>query len=66
EELKAIIDAVNLSEEEDIWRWKPEENEEFSVKSAYVLVCNLLIARENIALGKASAFKAMWKCPAPS
>ncbi|MCH98363.1 cysteine-rich receptor-like protein kinase, partial [Trifolium medium] len=52
--------------EEDKWRWSPGTNGEFSVKSTYVLVSNLLLGRDSIDREQASVFKVIWTCPAPS
>jgi hypothetical protein len=66
EELLLFLRPVVLSTGKDDWGWRPEQGGEFSVKSAYVLVSNLLIERRNFSLDQQLAFKFIWKCPAPS
>jgi hypothetical protein len=36
--LKELLNSVVLSLEEDVWKWAPEVNGDFSVKSAYKLL----------------------------
>ncbi|MCH99327.1 ribonuclease H protein, partial [Trifolium medium] len=66
EELVLIINSVTLSCEEDKWEWKLDKNGVFSVKSTYELVSKLLITTRSTTQEQVSAFKAIWKCPAPS
>ncbi|PNY09187.1 ribonuclease H [Trifolium pratense] len=66
DELLMIISPVSLSEAVNKWVWRPEKGEGFTVKSTYALVSDMIIARGSISQEKQSAFKAIWKCPAPS
>jgi hypothetical protein len=66
EQLRDVVNAITLSDLEDKWRWKPDEEGEFSVKSTYALISNLSAGRGNWDDNLAAAFKALWNCPAPS
>jgi hypothetical protein len=61
-----LLDNVTRSTEEDRWEWRPENGGVFSVKSTYLLVSNMLVTGAAVSPEAASAFKAIWKCPAPS
>ncbi|PNX90131.1 hypothetical protein L195_g021407, partial [Trifolium pratense] len=49
-----------------MWGWRPENWGEFSVKSAYVQLVNLLLAENCMSFSEERAFKTIWKSPAPS
>jgi hypothetical protein len=66
EELLLDLRPAALLTEEDSWGWQPEQGGEFSVKSTYALVSDLLIDRRIVTLDAGLAFKTIWKCPAPS
>jgi hypothetical protein len=66
EELVEVLQTTNLTDNEDKWRWTIDPNGEFSVKSTYVFLSDLLVDRGNLSGDQISAFKAIWKCPAPS
>jgi hypothetical protein len=66
QEMLALLNSISLSGVDDRWGWRPKKGEDYSVKSTYDLVSDLFITRENIPLDRKSAFKAIWKCPAPS
>jgi hypothetical protein len=66
DELFLLLQTVILSTEEDSWGWRPEQGSEFTVKSTYVLVADLLIDRRLVTNEIGSAFKSIWKCMAPS
>ncbi|PNX58539.1 F-box family protein [Trifolium pratense] len=66
DELLMILNPTVLSSVADRWGWRPELGEEFSVKSTYVLVSNLIISRGVILNEEQSAYKAIWKGPTPS
>ncbi|CAJ2668672.1 unnamed protein product [Trifolium pratense] len=50
----------------DCWGWRPEKGEEFTVRSTYGLVLNLIIPRDAMPNEERLAFKAIWKGPTPS
>ncbi|GAU33506.1 hypothetical protein TSUD_386510 [Trifolium subterraneum] len=64
-ELLMILNPITLSDAVDQWGWRPENGEEFSVKSTYSLVYDMLLTKGNISQDQESAFKAIWKGPAP-
>jgi hypothetical protein len=66
EELFGVLQGAILSDQEDRWSWKHDVNGDFSMKSTYSLVFNLMAERESFSQDQATAFKAIWKCPAPS
>jgi hypothetical protein len=66
EEIVGVLREVNLTALEDRWCWIHDTNGEFSVKFTYAHVFNLMIERGSFSQAQASAFKAVWKCPAPS
>jgi hypothetical protein len=65
-ELLGVIQGVTLAEREDKWSWQHDTTSEFSVKSTYDFLSNLTIDRNCFSLECLSAFKAIWKCTAPS
>jgi hypothetical protein len=65
-ELSGVIQGVILSENDDKWSWLHDTTGEFSVKSTYDFLSNLTIDRSCFSLEYLSAFKAIWKCTAPS
>jgi hypothetical protein len=66
DELLLVLSSVALSTEEDCWGWRPELGEDFTVKSAYNLVSGLMTDRVIVTVDVRTAFKAIWKCYAPS
>jgi hypothetical protein len=66
EELLDVVNSTTLLEMEDSWRWKPDKDGSFSVKSTFVLVSNLTIGARDGDGHLAAAFNALWKSPAPS
>ncbi|KAK2446236.1 hypothetical protein QL285_017071 [Trifolium repens] len=66
EELKEVINGAAISVAADRWCWRPENDAEFTVKSAYSLVFNLsnLVVLEPQWYGR--LFSALWKIPTPS
>jgi hypothetical protein len=66
EDFVGVLQDVNLTAQEDSWRWKYDTNGVFSVKSTYTLVFDLMIERGNFAPDLMSAFRAVWKGPTPS
>ncbi|WJX67033.1 hypothetical protein P8452_51532 [Trifolium repens] len=66
EELMVLLGPIVLSTERDDWGWRPEQGGGFTVNSTYSLVVNLLIERRTVTLAQELAFKAIWKCSAPS
>ncbi|MCI03186.1 ribonuclease H protein, partial [Trifolium medium] len=61
-----VINPINLSDAEDRWGWVPDKGEEFSVKSTFFLISELLSPMDLIPNWYAQSFTAIWKCPAPS
>ncbi|GAU35033.1 hypothetical protein TSUD_103560 [Trifolium subterraneum] len=66
EQFLEVLNGVILTDQDDNWRWKPDSNGIFSVKSTYELVSNLMSDRGRITPEQASAFKFLWKGLAPS
>jgi hypothetical protein len=66
EELLLALRPVVLSSAEDSWGWRPEQGDDFSVKSAYKLVSGLLTDTGILASDACSVLSAIWKCAAPS
>jgi hypothetical protein len=48
EEIVGVLQEVNLTECGDRWSWMHESNGEFSVKSTYTLVFNLMVERGSL------------------
>jgi hypothetical protein len=65
-EMLVIINSAVLTGESDRWGWRLEKDEDFTVKSTYELVSNMLLPSGDIASEKKQAFKAIWNCPVPS
>jgi hypothetical protein len=61
-----VLHPVTLSEEDDRWRWRPEEGNDFTVKSTFLLISNLSMPAVLIPTWHAEAFKVIWKCLTPS
>jgi hypothetical protein len=57
---------VRSTEAEDCWKCRGGDDDLFSVKSAYVMVSDLLLPRGNVNCQEKLAFKVIWNCPAPS
>ncbi|PNX79781.1 ribonuclease H, partial [Trifolium pratense] len=66
DELLLILNPITLSSVTDCWGWRPEKGEEFTVRSTYGLVLNLIIPRDAMPNEERLAFKAIWKGPTPS
>jgi hypothetical protein len=66
DELVESLQHVVLSDQVDKWSWAHDSTGDFSVKSTYVLVSDLLADRVDSSGEKIAAFKSLWKCPAPS
>jgi hypothetical protein len=66
DELLLALRPIVLDSVEDGWGWRSEQGGEYSAKSAYGVVLNLMQDRTPIPIYRESAFKAIWKCLAPS
>jgi len=55
-----------LGEEEDSWRWLPEESGAFSVNSSYRVLENLVLLDVGLSAEEEGGFVMLWKSPAPS
>jgi hypothetical protein len=66
EELLMLINQTSLSMEEDYWVWRLDKEGLFSVKSTYTAISNMLITGSSVTPEEGTAFKAIWKCNAPS
>jgi hypothetical protein len=49
-----------------IWYWKPADEKVYTVKSAYDLVSDLMLTKEDFSFSHNLAFKVVWKSSAPS
>lgn len=58
--------GVEVGEEVDSWKWKPEKGEVFSVKSCYTLLENLFLLDEGVSVEEEEVFHYLWKSPALS
>jgi hypothetical protein len=65
-ELLLLINTFRPSEVVDRWVWRAEQDEIFTVKSAYNIVSSLLLPREAPVPDQELIFKVIWKSPAPS
>jgi hypothetical protein len=66
EEFMLLLNPVSMSLQEDQWVWRPDDGGNFSVKSTYELVSNMLNMEPAISPEEATVFKVIWKCPTPS
>jgi hypothetical protein len=66
EEFLLLINSVRVTEEGDRWVWLGGEGDNFSVKSAYAKVSNLMLPREIVTSQQESAFKVIWNSLTPS
>jgi hypothetical protein len=66
EDLVESLHGINLTDLDEKWCWSPDPNGDFSIKSTYALVSDLLGDRGSLQNDLMLAFKAVWKCPAPS
>ncbi|GAU24549.1 hypothetical protein TSUD_148900 [Trifolium subterraneum] len=64
--LREILEAVVLSEEDDSWTWKPDQDGVFTVNSAYKFLCEELRYEEDMEEVKEWVFEHIWDSPAPS
>jgi hypothetical protein len=66
DKLLQILDFVNLTLVEDVWRWVPDPNGFFTVSSAYNLLVKELRTSNGLAPDVALVFEQIWESPAPS
>jgi hypothetical protein len=66
DKLLQILDFVNLTLVEDVWRWVPDPNGFFTVSSAYNLLVKELRTSNGLAPDVALVFKQIWESPTPS
>jgi hypothetical protein len=66
EQLKDRLALVMLAPEEDVWRWLPDEEGLFSVKSTYSHLENRLCPTEVLDEEARLVFEHIWESPAPS
>jgi hypothetical protein len=64
--LREMLDSVVFSMEEDCWRWLPDLDGDFSVKSAYNLLVKELLTEEELDDSLVDVFGKIWESPAPS
>lgn len=62
----ASLDGIMVGEEEDCWRWLPEDSGSFSVNSSYKVLENLVLADAGLSAEEEGAFEMLWKSSAPS
>jgi hypothetical protein len=60
------LPLLEISEEDDYWRWNREDDGRFSVRSAYLLVDEIFSPEVTIGAQELRVFKNIWKSPAPS
>jgi hypothetical protein len=65
-QLKDLLDSVMLVPEGDVWRWLPEEEGMFLVKSTYLLLEKCLCPTEVLDEEVRLVFEHIWESPAPS
>jgi hypothetical protein len=65
-QLKDRLALVRLVPEEDVWRWLPDLEGIFSVKSTYLLLENSLRTSEELGEEALVVFYHIWESPAPS
>jgi hypothetical protein len=66
EEFKNLISNILVTNVEDRWCWRPENDVVFTVKSAYCLISNLPGSVGFHPPWSGRIFDAIWKCKAPS
>jgi hypothetical protein len=66
EALVELLESVTLTEEDDVWRWLPDEKGEFSVKSSYCYLVEELEAAGEEEVGLVNVLSHIWESPAPS
>jgi hypothetical protein len=66
EALVELLETVTLTEEEDVWRWLPDEKGEFSVNSAYKLLVRDLGENGAVEDDLVTILGQIWESPAPS
>ncbi|CAJ2643030.1 unnamed protein product [Trifolium pratense] len=64
--LRDLLATVNLLMEDDGWKWVPDPEGVFSVKSTYLHLVDELRSGEVLEDGKAMIFDHIWDSPAPS
>ncbi|MCH79402.1 LINE-1 reverse transcriptase like [Trifolium medium] len=65
-QLLALLENLNLSNEEDKWRWVLSTEGEFSVKSAYESLFKEIVIVSPLLPFEAKIFNNIWGSPAPS
>jgi hypothetical protein len=60
------LPLLEISEEDDYWRWNREDDGRFSVRSAYLLVDEIFSPEVTIGAQELRVFKNIWKSPALS
>jgi hypothetical protein len=66
DKLLQILDFVNLTLVEDVWRWVPDPNGFFTVSSAYNLLVKELRTSDGLTPDVALVFEQIWESQAPS
>ncbi|MCH80431.1 LINE-1 reverse transcriptase like [Trifolium medium] len=66
ERLKDLLVTVTLRKEDDGWKWVPDPEGVFSVKSIYLHLVEELRSGESLDDGRAMIFDQIWESPAPS
>jgi hypothetical protein len=64
--LKENLEAVRLSLEDDKWRWIPDSEESFSVKSSYSHLAAIFQSEAELEGEEVVVFDEIWDSPAPS
>ncbi|MCH96809.1 putative non-LTR retroelement reverse transcriptase related [Trifolium medium] len=65
-ELLESIATITLSDRDDRWKWVPDKGEVFTVNSTFLLISDFTVLSVLMPCWHASAFSAIWKCPALS
>jgi hypothetical protein len=64
--LREDLEGFTWSLNEDVWRWKLDDNGVFSVKSAYIRLKSVIDTEDVWGEEEKRVFANLWKCPAPS
>ena len=61
-----LLEGVSLGEDEDKWLWTAEEDGNFSVRSSYKVLEEIVLLEDDLSGIEEGVFAKLWKSPAPS